>query len=160
MASNGGEQPPLSAMQLGGNGSGIMDDLGGNGGIAMDIKTVLEQIEASRGRYYVTEGFLVLLDALLEYGIPEKLGIGTRRPGILVYLEYIVNEIILKAPERSYEYAGERWKVTARAFQVLRTVLLKYQLIQYRLCRPTRYSQWTTTKSKTNSSYQTLYVQL
>lgn len=48
-----------------------------------DLRQNLEQVEAVIGRFPTTAGFLTLLDSLLQYGEPFRLGIGKRRPGIL-----------------------------------------------------------------------------
>ena len=61
-----------------------------------DLRAILEEVESVEEVYDVTCGFLDLLSSLLDYRIPEMLGLGSRRPGILIYIEYIINEIILK----------------------------------------------------------------
>ena len=61
-----------------------------------DLRAILEQVESPESRYATSDGFLDLLNALLLHGIPEDLGMDLRRPGILIYLEYIIDEIILK----------------------------------------------------------------
>jgi hypothetical protein len=55
------------------------------------------------GVYPSTEGFLQLLDALLcTYGPPDSLGLGYRRPGLMIYLEFVIDDVLLRAHERFY----------------------------------------------------------
>ena len=103
-----------------------------NNSVGSDLRQNLNFVEAKVGRYATTDGFLALVDALLQYGNPDSLGKGHRRPGILVYLEYIVQEVISKAPGRYYapdeNGDAQRWQLQARGYQCLRTVLRNYPI--------------------------------
>lgn len=76
----------------------------------------------------------MLLDALLSHGTPDNaLGMGYRRPGLMVYLDYVVEDVLLKAHDRPYKpdwpsaYA-QRWRVTALALRVLCTIIQNYPI--------------------------------
>jgi hypothetical protein len=97
------------------------------------LRVELEEAESRAGRYPVTEGFLLLLEALLSHGVPDAtLGLGYRRPGLMVYLDYVVEEVLLKCQDRPYQPAdwpsarAQRWRITAQCLGVLNTVLQHY----------------------------------
>lgn len=98
------------------------------------MRVELEESESRAGRYPITEGFLQLLDALLSHGTPDNaLGLGYRRPGLMVYLDYVVEDVLLKSHDRPYKpdwpsaYA-QRWRTTALALRVLCTIIQNYQV--------------------------------
>ncbi|KAJ1424574.1 hypothetical protein B484DRAFT_480491 [Ochromonadaceae sp. CCMP2298] len=106
---------------------------GGRGGRGLRVE--LEEAESRAGAYPITEGFLRLLDALLSHGTPDNaLGFGYRRPGLMVYLDYVLEAVLLKAHERHYAPAdwpsacAQRWRITAYALTVLCTLLQHYPL--------------------------------
>ena len=95
----------------------------------------LEEAESRAGRYPITEGFLQLLHALLSHGTPDNaLGLGYRRPGLSVYLDYVVEDVLLKSHERTYRptdwpsaYA-QRWRITSLCLSILGTLLQNYPI--------------------------------
>jgi len=99
------------------------------------LRVELEEAESRSGRYPVTEGFLHLLDALLSHGSPDAtLGMGYRRPGLMVYLDYVIEDVLLKTQDRPYlpvdwsSARAQRWRITALCLSVLRTVLQNYHI--------------------------------
>jgi hypothetical protein len=92
-----------------------------------DLRYILEVTETARQRYCITDGFLALMSALLKHGVPNGLGYPVRRPGILIYLEFVL-EIIRNAPVRPYDDPAEQWRLTARAMQIFRDVLQMYPI--------------------------------
>ena len=93
----------------------------------------LEVVESAVGCYPATNGFLSLLNALLLCGVPEELGTGYRRPGVLIYLEYVLHEILFKLYLRPYHPGGaagaaQRWRLAARVMRILVTVLQGYDV--------------------------------
>ena len=102
---------------------------------AKGLRIELEESESRLGRYPVTEGFLRLLDALLSHEVPDSsLGRGYRRPGLMVYLDYLIDDLLLKSHERLYApqewpcARSQRWRVVALVLKVLCTVLQQYRI--------------------------------
>ncbi len=69
------------------------------------LRLELEDIEQSLGVYMVTDGFLMLLDALLSRGCVDDLGKGSRYTGISHLLEFVVEDVMLVADARYYNGA-------------------------------------------------------
>ena len=106
----------------------------GNGG-PQGLRFELEATESKAGVYPSTEGFLQLLDALLEtYDTPDTLGLGYRRPGLMVYLEFVIDDVLLRAHERFYAPEGthqgmtQRWRLTARSLKILSSIMQHYNI--------------------------------
>lgn len=106
-----------------------------SGSLTKGIRVELEEAESRAGRYPITEGFLHLLDALLSHGTPDNsLGYGYRRPGLVIYLDYVIDEILLKSHERFYapkewpSACAQRWKLTALCLNILCTLLQHYPI--------------------------------
>ena len=115
------------------------------------LKTELEFVEARTGLYPITEGLLQVLEALICTGsgpVPNQLGAAYRTPGIVLYLEYLLDEVLFKAHERRYfkpqssssypcsdsfvpmaavamSYA-QRWRLCSRILRILSGVLQRY----------------------------------
>ena len=62
-----------------------------------------------------------------------------RSPGLMPYIEYLVDDIILKAKYRPYgamingekndpKATGQRWQLTARAVKILCIILQQYEI--------------------------------
>lgn len=107
----------------------------GQGGSQQGLRFELEATESRAGIYPSTEGFLQLLDALLcTHATPDNLGFGYRRPGLMVYLEYTIDDVLLRAHERFYAPEGshkgmsQRWRLTARALKVLVSIMQHYEI--------------------------------
>ena len=96
------------------------------------LKLELEAVESRVGQYPVTDGLLSLMIALLEqHSIPHALGTGYRFPGILPYLDHVLNSVLLKASARLYipegsEGESQRFRVTAKCLRILVIILRKY----------------------------------
>jgi hypothetical protein len=72
------------------------------------IRYELEAVESAEGCYPATEGFLCLLEALLtHHKVPEAIGFGYRLPGITGYLDFVIDEVLLKVTQRSYVVVNE-----------------------------------------------------
>jgi Nuclear pore complex scaffold, nucleoporins 186/192/205 len=107
----------------------------GQGGGQQGLRFELEATESRAGVYPSTEGFLQLLDALLcTYNTPDNLGMGYRRPGLMMYLEFALDDVLLRAHERFYAPEGthrgmtQRWRLTARALKVLVSIMQHYAI--------------------------------
>lgn len=96
------------------------------------LKLELEAVESRMGQYPVTDGLLSLLIALLEqHPIPHTLGMGYRFPGILPYLDHILNSVLLKASARLYlpegsEGESQKFRIIAKCLRILVIILQKY----------------------------------
>ena len=101
------------------------------------LRTHIEVEVGSSGEAPVTEGFLVLLDALLHLGIPHTLGADYRIQGITPYLEFVTYEILCKSRQRALtmearddqHLMGLRLKICSRALRVLITILQWYPVV-------------------------------
>ncbi len=104
----------------------------------------------------MTDGFLSLLQALLLHGVPSAVVVGDgvnvisnglQQPltdaspssvpcagGVVRYLEYVIQDVLLKAHDRLYTPTdsplayGERFRQTAKALKVLTLVLQHYRI--------------------------------
>jgi hypothetical protein len=72
------------------------------------VRKEYSNFERKNNRYPLTDGFITLLTCLLEHAIPYysdgKLGSGSRLPGILRYLDFIVDDIIAKTVDDMLSY--------------------------------------------------------
>ena len=122
--------PHHSSASTAGRKGGLATATAGKG-----LRIELEESESRLGRYPVSEGFLRLLDALLSHEVPDSsLGRGYRRPGLMVYLDYLVDDLLLKSHERLYAplewpcARSQRWRLVALVLKVLCTVLQQYRI--------------------------------
>lgn len=97
------------------------------------LKYELEATESTAGVYPCTEGFLQLLEGLFAHGVPENLGTGYRIPGMIAYLEFIIDDVLKNAKSRFYAPRGvggesQRWQITARAVHILSQILQHYAI--------------------------------
>lgn len=96
----------------------------------------LEAVESVTGVYPVTDGFLTLLNVLLQdsNGTPTNLGLGYRVPGVTCYVEYVINEILLKAhvrnyhPDNTFSADSQRWRICCKAIKILTTIIQQYHI--------------------------------
>ncbi len=106
------------------------------------LRYELEHIESPEGYYPATEGFLGLLGELLtHHRIPESLGLGYRLPGVSGYIDFVIDEVLLKAADRNYigvqpgtrlfdsvSSTAQRWSIMTRCFKILSAVLHQYPI--------------------------------
>jgi hypothetical protein len=102
------------------------------------LRLELEAVEAPSGSYPITDGLLSLLLALFEVGPPADLGEGYRFPGVLPYLDHVLNSVLLKASMRLYlpegdEGEAQRMRISAKAVRVLVSLLQTYPINQLKL---------------------------
>ena len=106
--------------------------ISGNDNKPAGLKLELEAVESRMGQYPVSDGLLSLLIALLEqHPIPYSLGMGYRFPGILPYVDHVLNSILLKASARLYlpegsEGESQRFQIIAKSLRILVIILQKY----------------------------------
>ncbi|GMI45804.1 hypothetical protein TrCOL_g10948 [Triparma columacea] len=105
------------------------EDGGGDKGILHEMANV----ERFSGSYPLTESFLTLLSSLIStVGCPTSLGSTFRRPGASPYVDFAVNTVLNNAcnPETrvamNFESAAARWRLTARALEVVDEVIKRY----------------------------------
>jgi len=100
--------------------------LGGVGG-KPGITEELEEIEARAEEYPLTKAFIKVLDTLTDVEIPGNLGAGTRLPGLLPYMNYLVDSVFLKFSTRTYKNAAERWEVASLLLNMFHKLLAEYE---------------------------------
>lgn len=86
----------------------------------------LYEIEARTGDYAYTEALLALLDALVHVLVPPALGDGLRAPGIAPYVAFIVDDVLLALPTRTFTDAHQRHRLAALALSALHALLSAY----------------------------------
>ena len=145
--------PSASTQSRGGSGLFRSTIAGPTSHLAVSgvLKTELEYVENRAGLYPITDGLLQVMEELLcsgEGDIPNQLGEAYRVPGIFLYLEYLVEEVLMKAHERCYykpqnssSYAfsdtfvpmaavvmssAQRWRLCTRVMHILASILQKY----------------------------------
>jgi hypothetical protein len=108
---------------------------GGANHNARGLRVELEEVESREGCYPITEGFLQLLKALLSHGTPDnRLGLGYRRPGLMVYLDYVIDDVLLRAGERYYapsnwpSAVAQRWRISSYCLDILCVLLQNYPI--------------------------------
>lgn len=97
------------------------------------LRFELDATESTAGVYPSTEGFLTLIESLLSHGTPDLLGKDYRIPGIVLYLEFIVDDVLGKINRRKYAPQGfmgqsQRWRITARVIRILSIILQYYRV--------------------------------
>ncbi|KAJ2894696.1 hypothetical protein IWW38_002498, partial [Coemansia aciculifera] len=128
---------PGGRMAIGRGFSGPAAGGGGRGGIVYE----LEEVEAATETYAQMRGFVRLISTLIHVSgtvpgladverdpvlysaqspsVPADLGAAYRIPGISPYVVFVLDSVLLKAGQRSYRYASEKWRVFARALEVV-----------------------------------------
>ncbi|KAI9005049.1 nucleoporin Nup186/Nup192/Nup205 [Hyaloraphidium curvatum] len=99
-----------------------------NGQMTTGLVVDLEQIEVASMRYPATGAFVELLTTLMVTtgGVGpalDNLGSGRRKPGVWPYVDYVVDQVLLKLRSRSYVDPKERWKLQEKCFRFLETCL-------------------------------------
>lgn len=81
-----------------------------SGGPSGGIVTELEEVESRLETYPLLRGFLALLNNLCDSTEkpPDSLGAGTRSPGFQPYLEFLINNVLLKLNTRGYKDKAEK----------------------------------------------------
>jgi len=93
------------------------------------LRFELEDVESKMGLFPITEGFLLLLVALLRADMPFDLGAARgRQDGVWPYVEYLIEDILLPLPARQFLYPAQKWKILSLGLRVLILVLERYPL--------------------------------
>jgi len=100
--------------------------VGGQGG-KPGVTEELEEIETRYEEYPLTRSFLELLDKLTDVEIPGNLGAGSRAPGLLPYINYVQDSVLLKFSSRTYKDPAERWEVASLALSLLQKLVNEYE---------------------------------
>lgn len=90
------------------------------------IKHQLEEVEARSETYPETTGFLVLLQRLIQNGIPNDIGIAYRIPGFSPYLHFIQNDVFVKLDARRYKNPAEKWHIANVCLEIFSKILDDY----------------------------------
>ncbi|KAJ2617293.1 hypothetical protein H4S08_000394 [Coemansia sp. RSA 1365] len=116
------------------------------GGIVFE----LEEIEAAAETYAETRAFVRLIAALIHTSsgapglvnvdrdplvyaapspsLPTDLGSAYRVPGIGPYVSFVLDSVLLKAEQRAYRHASEKWRMYASALDVVERSLATLDL--------------------------------
>jgi hypothetical protein len=118
------------------------------------LRQEIDTTEAMAKTYPALDGFLCLLERLVACHVPYTLGdrireaddgrgrfgragrdsivsiaaAGGSSAGISSYVEFLLRDVVLKAPARGYVESGERWRMTGRALNIFNTLLRRYHL--------------------------------
>ncbi|KAG8908999.1 hypothetical protein FRB99_000102 [Tulasnella sp. 403] len=108
----------------------------------------LEQVETPAKTYPTTISLVELLNALIyvptrrdpdDYipdldvqTIPDNLGAQKRNPGLYPYIDFVANDVILKAGMRGFNSLTERFKLLDGSFHFLEKCLASYELSSLR----------------------------
>eukprot|EP00742_Colponemidia_sp_Colp-10_P007965 GILJ01008594.1.p1 GENE.GILJ01008594.1~~GILJ01008594.1.p1 ORF type:complete len:2053 (+),score=299.56 GILJ01008594.1:227-6160(+) len=76
------------------------------------------------GTYTGASHFVSAVDVLPN--VEEQLGYGYREPGILPYLQFVIDDVFLKFDQRGYEDISEKWQTAAWAMQIIVDVVSDY----------------------------------
>ncbi|KAF9586102.1 hypothetical protein BGW38_009637 [Lunasporangiospora selenospora] len=129
-----GEQAPIT------NNTARSENQNLDAGIGYDI----DEIEAANEVYPETIAFTRLLSSLVQVpadpedfisggspSIPAQLGSNYRQPGIIPYVRFILDRIFVKALNRSYRVANEKWKVIDACLSLMERCLLSFDIGSY-----------------------------
>lgn len=108
------------------------------------VMAELEEAETTAQTYPATTSFVHLLNSLIHtpakfitllhgvevesHTIPEALGAGSRTPGIIPYVRYVLDDVFMKANTLAYADPTERWRLTERALCFMEKCLATYDL--------------------------------
>ncbi|KAG0202762.1 hypothetical protein BGX28_004805 [Mortierella sp. GBA30] len=106
-------------------------------GIGFDI----EEIEVANETFPETIAFARLLSSLVQVPlnpeellsggsptIPSQLGSNYRQPGVIPYVRFVLDMIFVKALNRSYRVASEKWKVLDACLNFMERCLLSFDI--------------------------------
>ncbi|KAG6463418.1 hypothetical protein O3G_MSEX013862 [Manduca sexta] len=86
------------------------------------------QVECRMEEYPVSRALVSLLEALSAAApLPRALGAGTRTPGLDPYVDYVLNQLALPAPHRSYAKPHEKWEMLSLCFRLFVRWLEQYE---------------------------------
>lgn len=74
----------------------------------------------------VDRALLLLLDVLVDAGIPRTLGAGPRRPGFDPYLTFVINSVFLRFHTRPYRNPEEKWQIARACLKLFDKFLQQY----------------------------------
>ncbi|KAJ2493830.1 hypothetical protein IWW37_000216 [Coemansia sp. RSA 2050] len=129
------DRTPQRGMSIGrGSGNRLLLSRGG-------IVYELDEIEAAAETYPQMRAFVRLIASLIHVSdsapalsnmdrdpilysapspsIPMELGESYRVPGIGPYISFVLDSVLLKADQRSYQYSSEKWSVYAASLDVI-----------------------------------------
>ncbi|KAG0051659.1 hypothetical protein BGZ83_003489 [Gryganskiella cystojenkinii] len=122
------------------NGSTRPENESLDAGIGFD----LEEIEAANETYPETIAFTRLLSSLVQVplnpedllsggspSIPAKLGANYRQPGVIPYARFVLDMIFVKALNRTYRIANEKWMVVDACLGFMERCLLSFDINSY-----------------------------
>ncbi|CAG8495867.1 17812_t:CDS:10 [Racocetra fulgida] len=108
------------------------------------IKKEIEETESREKLFFVTLAFVrfigVLIhvphfNAALRCGFPVRsmsindlLGSGYRQPGISPYINFILDDIFIKALARDYKFPTQQWNIIASSLEVIEKCLISFDL--------------------------------
>ncbi|CAG8707068.1 36129_t:CDS:2, partial [Racocetra persica] len=108
------------------------------------IKKEIEETESREKLFFVTLAFVrfigVLIhvphfNAALRCGFPVRsmsindlLGAGYRQPGISPYINFILDDIFIKALARDYKFPTQQWNIIAASLEVIEKCLISFDL--------------------------------
>ncbi|RUS33337.1 nucleoporin Nup186/Nup192/Nup205 [Jimgerdemannia flammicorona] len=112
---------------------------------AQGILFELQEIESANETYPETLAFVNLLNTLVHVpsknaalrsgfgvgspSIPENLGAGYRPPGgIIPYVSFVIDHVLLKANTRGYLHPAEKWRVIETSLKLVEKCLIAYDL--------------------------------
>ncbi|KAF6214486.1 hypothetical protein GE061_009229 [Apolygus lucorum] len=90
------------------------------------ILTELEEVECRNEEYPLTRAVLNLFNGLTDKPIPKLLGASQRTPGFDPYLNFILNNVLLRFAGRCYKDPKEKWEVCQGAMALISKLLLQY----------------------------------
>ena len=106
----------------------------------------LEEIESQAGTYPISIAFINLLNNLIHtpaksltlrkgieinsLTIPNGLGANHRIPGIEPYVNFVIEDMLLKINQRGFKNPSERWKLTETSLCFVEKCLSSYDLSQ------------------------------
>eukprot|EP01127_Copromyxa_protea_P021079 TRINITY_DN7156_c0_g1_i1.p1 TRINITY_DN7156_c0_g1~~TRINITY_DN7156_c0_g1_i1.p1 ORF type:complete len:1839 (+),score=402.85 TRINITY_DN7156_c0_g1_i1:709-5517(+) len=94
---------------------------------SVGLKHEIHSSEAREREYPYLEAFLELLEKLLKNGgIPEELGIQHRAPGIQAYVDFVVDEVLLRFINRDYKDEASKWRIGSLGLSILFVLLQLY----------------------------------
>lgn len=100
--------------------------IGGQGG-KPGLTEELEEIETRFEEFPLTRAFIELLDRLTDVEIPGNLGAGTRQPGLIPYMNFVQESVLLKFSTRTYKDPAEKWEVASLCLTLLNKLLEEYE---------------------------------
>lgn len=91
------------------------------------VQTELEEVESRNEEYPLTCAVLNLLDVLTDFPVPRLLGLGRRNPGFDPYLNFVVNDVLLRFDTRSYRNPAEKWQLASTCLHILLKLVRQYE---------------------------------